>query len=59
VIHVVLPLQECVDPAPIESATEPLHSVANFAAVESTAKPLQSAPDSAAAGAAQTEIFCS
>jgi hypothetical protein len=67
-IHPVLPLHECVDPAPTESATEPLHSVADSAtakeiaadpaAVESAIEPLHSATDHAGSGASLTETFC-
>ena len=48
------PLHECADPTPVESATEPLHSVGDSAAVEeSVVEPLQSAAD------APTETSCS
>jgi hypothetical protein len=49
VIQPVLPLHDCADPAPVESATEPLQSVA-----ESAAEPLQA--DSVAA---LIETYCS
>jgi hypothetical protein len=67
-IHPVLPLHECADPAPAESATEPLHSVADSttakevaadpAAVESAIEPLHSATDPAGSCASLTETFC-
>jgi hypothetical protein len=67
----MLPLLECADPAPAESAAEPLYSVGDSAAieslhstadpvaVESTAEPLQSVANSDAAADALTEISCS
>jgi hypothetical protein len=59
----MLPLHECADPAPAESATEPLHSVGDSAAVEesaieslnSAAEPLQSVADSDTVVDAPTE----
>jgi hypothetical protein len=64
----MLPLHECADPAPAESATEPLHSVGdsaaveesaieslNSAAAESAAEPLQSVADSDTVVDAPTE----
>jgi hypothetical protein len=54
VIQPMHPLHECGDPAPAESATEPLHSIGDSAAVEESAvEPLQSAAD------APTETSCS
>jgi hypothetical protein len=42
----MLPLHECVDPAPPESSTELLHFVADSAAVEeSIVQPLHSVAD--------------
>jgi hypothetical protein len=42
----MLPLHECANPTPPESATELLHSVADSAAVEeSIVQPLHSAAD--------------
>jgi hypothetical protein len=63
VIQPILPLHECADPTPTESAAEPLHSItdsatANPTAVESTIEPLHSAADPAGFGAAMTETFC-
>jgi hypothetical protein len=52
VIQSVLPLHECADPAPVESAAEPLQSVAESAAAE----PLQPIADSVAA---LIETYCS
>jgi hypothetical protein len=50
VIQPILPLHECADPAPVESAVESLHSVGDSAAVEESAvEPLHSAPNPAAA----------
>jgi hypothetical protein len=51
----MLHLHECADPAPTESATEPLHSATDPAAAE----PLQSVADSEAAAGALTETYCS
>jgi hypothetical protein len=49
----MLPLHECADPAPAESATKHLHSVGDSAAVEeSVVEPLHSAADPAAAESA-------
>jgi hypothetical protein len=49
VIQPMLPLHECVDPAPTESPAEPLHSVGDSAAIdESIIEPLHSAADPAA-----------
>jgi hypothetical protein len=46
----MLHLRECVDPAPVESAAEPLHSIGDSAAVEESAvEPLHSATDPGAA----------
>jgi hypothetical protein len=46
----MLPLHECADPAPAESATKHLHSVGDSAAVEeSVVEPLHSAADPTAA----------
>jgi hypothetical protein len=71
VIQSTLPLHECADPAPTESATKPLHFVAdsaaaeplqfiaNSAAAESGVELLQSIADSAAVGAVLTETSCS
>jgi hypothetical protein len=47
VIQPILPLDECADPTPTESAAEPLHSVAKEAAadpaaIESVVEPLHS-----------------
>jgi hypothetical protein len=50
VFQPVLPLHECLDPTAIESAPEPLHSVA-----DSATEPLQFVADSTAAGAAPTK----
>jgi hypothetical protein len=60
VIQPVLPLHECADPTPAESAVEPFHSVAdstaaNPATIESTIEPLHSAVDPTGSGAALTE----
>jgi hypothetical protein len=50
VIQPILPLHECADPAPAESAVESLHSVGDSAVVEESAvEPLHSAPNPAAA----------
>jgi hypothetical protein len=54
----MLHLHECADPAPTESATEPLHSATDPAA-ESAAEPLQSVADLEAAAGALTETYCS
>jgi hypothetical protein len=71
VIQPMLHLQDCVDPAPTESAMEPLHSVgdsvaveplhsaADPAAAEPAAKPLQFIADSNAATDALIETSCS
>jgi hypothetical protein len=49
----MLHLHECVEPAPAESAAEPLHSVGDSTAVEeSTVEPLHSTNDPAAAESA-------
>jgi hypothetical protein len=49
----MLHLHECADPAPAESAAEPLHSVGDSAAVEeSTVEPLPSVADPAVAESA-------
>jgi hypothetical protein len=61
VTQLVLPLHECVveplqDAA--ESATEPLHSVADPTAAESTIEPLLSVVEPAATSAALTETSC-
>jgi hypothetical protein len=49
----MLPLHECADPAPAESAAERLHSVGDSAAVEeSIVEPLYSVVDPAAAESA-------
>jgi hypothetical protein len=63
VIQVVLPLHECADPTPAESATEPLHSIADSAAAETAAdpaavEPLHSVDDPTGSGVALTETFC-
>jgi hypothetical protein len=68
----MLHLHECADPAPAESAAEPLHSVGDSAVVEeyaiepihsaaaeSAVEPLQSIADSDAVADAPTEISCS
>jgi hypothetical protein len=68
VIQPMLPLHECVGPAPAESVAKPLHSVGDSATVEEStveplhsaanptaAKPLQSVADSDAASDAPTE----
>jgi hypothetical protein len=53
VIQSMLHLHECANPAPAESATEPLHSVGDSTAVEESAiEPLHSATDPAAAESA-------
>jgi hypothetical protein len=63
-IQLVLPFHECADFAPIETAAEPLHSVADSVAteeataVESAVEPLHSAADPCGSGASQTETFC-
>jgi hypothetical protein len=67
-IQPVLPLYECANHAPTESAAEPLHSVADSVAteeatadpadVESAIEPLHSTTDPARSGAAWTETFC-
>jgi hypothetical protein len=70
VIQPMHPLHECADPAPTESAAEPLHSVGDSAVIEESAvEPLNSAADSAvieesvadsdAAANAPTETSCS
>jgi hypothetical protein len=49
VIQPMLPLYECVDPAPTESPAEPLHFVGDSAAIdESIIEPLHSVADPAA-----------
>jgi hypothetical protein len=49
----MLHLHECADPAPAESAAEPLHSVGDSAAVEESAvEPLPSVADPAVAESA-------
>jgi hypothetical protein len=49
VIQPMLHLHECADPAPVESATEPLHSVGDSTAIEeSVVEPLHSAANPAA-----------
>jgi hypothetical protein len=49
VIQPMLHLHECADPAPAESATEPLHSVGDSTVVEeSVVEPLHSAANPAA-----------
>jgi hypothetical protein len=46
VIHPMLPLHECADPTPAESAAESLHSVGDSATAEESAiEPLHSAAD--------------
>jgi hypothetical protein len=46
VIQPMLPLHGCANPAPAESAAEPLHSIGDSAAVEeSIVEPLHSATD--------------
>jgi hypothetical protein len=53
----MLHLLECAEPIPIESATEPLHSVGDSAAVdESTVEPLHFADDLAAAEPLQSVV---
>jgi hypothetical protein len=53
VIKLMLPLHECADPVPAESAVEPLHSVGDSVAVEeSTVEPIHSAADPTAAESA-------
>jgi hypothetical protein len=48
-IQLMLPLHECANPAPTESATEPLHSVGDSTALEESAiEPLHSAANHAA-----------
>jgi hypothetical protein len=72
VIQPMLPLHDCADPAPAESAAEPLHSVGDSTIVEefiveplhsaidpAAAKPLQSIADSNAVADALTETTCS
>jgi hypothetical protein len=50
VIHLMLPLHECADPAPANSVAEPLHSVGDSATVEESAiEPLHSIADPATA----------
>jgi hypothetical protein len=50
VIQPMLPLHECADPAPTESAAEPLHSIGDSAAIEESAvEPLHSTVDPATA----------
>jgi hypothetical protein len=65
IIQLVLTLHECVDPAPAESATEPLQSVADSATADPVVidsaivvEPLYSTADLAGSGAALTETFC-
>jgi hypothetical protein len=49
----MLHLHECAEPAPAESATEPLHSVGDSAVVEeSVVEPLHSTDDPTAAKSA-------
>jgi hypothetical protein len=67
----MLHLYECADPAPVEFAAEPLHSVGDSTVVEESAveplhstadpadEPLQSVADSDAATDAPTETSCS
>jgi hypothetical protein len=44
----MLPLHECVDPAPAESATKPLHCLGDSATIEEfVVEPLHSATDPA------------
>jgi hypothetical protein len=67
VIQPVLPLHECVDHAPAEFATEPLHSITDSAAaeeaaadptaIESAVEPLHYATEPASSGATLTETF--
>jgi hypothetical protein len=67
VIQPMLPLHDCADPAPAESAAEPLHSVGDSTIVEplhsaidpAAAEPLQSIADSNAVADALTETTCS
>jgi hypothetical protein len=66
VIQPMLPLHECANPAPTESATEPLHSVGDSTAVEPlhsvaefAAEPLQSIANSDVAPEALTKTSCS
>jgi hypothetical protein len=64
----VLPLHECADPTPVESAIEPLHSVADYvnaeeaasdpAAIESIVEPFHSTANPAGSSVALTETFC-
>jgi hypothetical protein len=58
VIQSMLPLHECVDHAPAESAVEPLHFATYPAAAESADVPLRSVADSDAAADALTETSC-
>jgi hypothetical protein len=52
-IQPMLPLDECVDPTSVESATEPLHFVGDSATVEESAiEPLHSTTDPATAESA-------
>jgi hypothetical protein len=56
VIQPVLPLHECADPTPAESAVESFHSVADSTAANpATIEPLHSAIDPTGSGAALTE----
>jgi hypothetical protein len=59
-IQLVLSFHECADFAPIETAAEPLHSVADSVATEeaTAVEPLYSAADPSGSGASQTETFC-
>jgi hypothetical protein len=57
VIQLMLHLHECADPAPAESAIEPLHSIGDSAAIEeATIEPLHSAIDPAAGESAAERL---